>query len=96
MLVCLVHDPNSLGHQGGRVAFSIIIRLSSHYKLSGRKRSTAHHFQTAVPLEIAAVIFPFILLALVSPYILRSIWLFLAFDKWNILGFEKGVSAVAT
>lgn len=76
------------------MAFSIIIRLSSHYNLSGRKRSTAHHFQTAVPLEITAIIFPFILLALVSPCILRSIWLFVAFDKWKTLDFEKGFSAV--
>lgn len=96
MLMCPVHDPNSLGqHQGGRVAFSIITRLSSHYNLSGRKRSTAnksyeqsHNFQTAVPLESAAIIFLPILLALVSPYMLRSIWLFLASDKWKMLGFE--------
>lgn len=102
--MCPVHDPNSLGqHQGGRVAFSIITRLSSHYNLSGRKRSTAnksyeqsHNFQTAVPLESAAIIFLPILLALVSPYMLRSIWLFLASDKWKMLGFEQGASAVAT
>jgi len=52
---------------------SIVTRLSSHYNLSGGRRSTAnkpcehtHHFQTAVPLELAAVFFAFLLLAPVN------------------------------